>query len=121
MPALVMKVPPWEGRYDIPDWRLTQRELHEIKLLSGVRAGELIEALFANDRAAVVGLTVVILDRHGIAATADDLWDTKADEIEIDFGSAKAADSDPPTQPAAGDETSGNETTSGVDSVSDGA
>ncbi len=118
MPSLTLTVKPWEGVYEIEDWRLTQRELNDIKVVSGVRAGELIEALFANDRAAVVGLTVVILKRNGIAATPDDLWDTRADEIVLDFG--QAADADPPTQTASEGKPSESETSSGDGSGSGG-
>lgn len=113
MPAIVLTAKPWEGRYEFDDWRLTQRELNDIKVISGVRAGELIEALFANDRAAVVGLTVVILKRAGHAVTADDLWDTKADEIEVDFGTAD--DADPPTQTASEEKPNATELSSGDD------
>ncbi len=121
MPAIVLKVPPWEGRYEFEDWRLTQRELHEIKLLSGVRAAELIEALYAGDRAACLGLAIVILDRHDKVVTAEDLWDSKVDEIVIDFTMTKADDADPPTQPAAEGDPNEIGSSSGDGSGSGGA
>ena len=96
-------VPPWDGRYDFPDFGFTNRELFEIKKLSGIRAGELVEALDANDTAAFVGVAVVVLGRHGKTIDPDDLWNAPVGSIVLEI----VADDDagPPTPPPTGSET----------------
>ena len=108
-------VQPWDGRYEFPDFGFTNRELFEIKKLSGIRAGELIEALDANDTAAFVGMAVVVLARHGKIVDPDDLWNAPVGSIVLDI----EADADPPTPPPSGsdmppsDDTSGGSSTAG--------
>ena len=87
-------VAPWDGRYELADFGFTNRELFEIKKLSGIRAGELIEALDANDTAAFVGVAVVVLARHGKTIDPDDLWNAAVGSIVLDI---VADDADPPT------------------------
>ena len=105
MTALVVEgIPPWDGRYEIPDWYFTNRELYRIKQISnGIRAGELLEALDANDTAAFVAVAVVILERHEKIAAPDDLWDAKVGAITIDLGEPDA--DVPPSVPPSGGET----------------
>lgn len=79
--------PPWDGRYPVADWFFTLRELNTIKQVSGgIRAGELLEALDANDAAAFVAVAHVILARHGKQVDPDDLWDAKVGAIGIELG-----------------------------------
>lgn len=99
---------PWDGRYEFPDFRFTQRELHRIKLLSGIRAGELIEALDANDTAAMVGVAVVVLARDGKVVDPDDLWDTPVGSLGLEIVAdpdEEGDDAGPPTMPPSGSET----------------
>ena len=106
---------PWDGRYEFDDFSFTNRELYEIKQLSGIRAGELIEALEANDTAAYVGVALAVLKRHGLRLEAEDLWNAKVGSISLELGDAV----DPPPMPLA---ESSNDTPdgSGGDSVSGG-
>lgn len=95
MKVILAGVAPWDGMYAFDDFNLTNRELHRIKEVSGIRAGELIEALEANDRAAFVGFAMVILGRHGKTVDPDDLWDGDASSIRIDLD--PEPDAGPPT------------------------
>jgi len=88
-------VPPWDGKYEFEDFSFTQRELYTIKQLSGIRAGELVEALDANDSSAMVGIAVVILARNDIRVDVDDLWASTVGSLRLDI----VADEElPPTQ-----------------------
>jgi len=92
---------PWDGRYEFPDFALTNRELHRVKTLCGIRAGELIDALDANDTGAYVAFAAVVMERNGKAVEVDDLWDSAVGSIRIELGGE--ADADPPTMSGSGD------------------
>lgn len=100
MPAVVIKgCSPWDGTYEFDDFAFTNRELFEIKKLSGIRAGELIEALEANDTAAYVGVGIIVLARAGKVVDPDDLWNAPVGSIALELnGNGDVAD--PPTTPA---------------------
>lgn len=118
MKVVIDGVPPWDGRYDLPDWFFTNRELYDIKIISGgVRAGELLEALDANDTAAYVGVGVVVLARHGKVVDPDDLWLAPVGSITIDLERDAAV---PPSEPPSGGETSDATDSSGSGSESTG-
>jgi hypothetical protein len=111
-------VQPWDGRYEFPDFAFTNRELYEIKKLSGIRAGELIEALDANDTAAFVGMAVVVLARHDKIVDPDDLWNAPVGSIVLEI--VADDDADPPTPPPSGNETASSDEPSGGSSESGG-
>lgn len=116
-------VAPWDGVYEFPDFRFTQRELHRIKQLSGIRAGELIEALDANDTAAMVGVAVVVLARTGKAVDPDDLFDSTVGSIRLDIVADpvdEEDDADPPTRQPAGSGTESTAAGGGDGSASGG-
>lgn len=122
MPSLVIGgCGPWDGTYDFDDFAFTNRELYEIRKLSGVRAGELIEALEANDTAAYVGVGVVVLTRAGKQIDADDLWNAPVGSIRIELNGNGDGAADPPTipdrpaEPLSGAGGSGGDSTSGGD------
>ncbi len=95
---IINGVPPWDGEYEFESFSDgTNREYHRIKEISGVRAGEFIEALGAGDTGAWVGWAVVVLARHGKTASPDEFWD--APEDAINWKLDEADDADPPTQP----------------------
>lgn len=111
----IVGIPPWDGRYDFPDdWTFTNRELHRIKQISDIRAGELFDALENNDRAAYVGVAVVVLARHEKHVDPDDFWDAPAGGIRLLLG---GADPDVPLTESEPDESSGS---SGDGSENDG-
>jgi len=116
--VIIEGVAPWDGRYEFADFALTNRELYRIKQLSGIRAGELIEALEANDTAAYVGFAVAIMERNGVKLDPDDLWNAPVGSITIDLGSGDVAD--PPTIASSGSEPSEPGQTSGDASATGG-
>lgn len=110
--AVVLEgVQPWDGTYDLGDFQFTNRELHRIKEISGLRAGELIDGLEQNDTGAYVGIAVVALARQGKQVAPDVLWDANVGSIRL----LLEDDADPPTTPASGPSSSGNSGSSGDD------
>lgn len=78
---------------------LTNRELHRIKVMSGVRAGELEDALVAFDNDVLVALAAVVLTRHGKVVDEEKLWDAPAGSgLRLEIG--ERDEDDPPVVPA---------------------
>lgn len=80
-----------DGRYDFDATTFTNRELHTIKRLSGIRAGELAQALAAGDSDMLVALAVLALQRSGRTFDEERLWDAdmgsityEAEDVEED-------------------------------------
>jgi hypothetical protein len=62
----------------------TNRELHLIKQIAGVRAGELFDAMESGDNDLIVVLAHLAIKRAGRhQPTLDQLWDMSPGEIEI--------------------------------------
>lgn len=91
----------------------TNRELHVIKQVAGVRAGEFWESLAAGDNDVIVALAHIAIKRSGAnRPTLDELWDLEAGDIGMDIPedepdaeadptpAAEAADGSPETTPA---------------------
>jgi hypothetical protein len=118
-----------DGEYEF-DWDFTNRDLHEIKQISGVRAGELEEAGKAGDNDLIVAVAHIVLHRYGKDIPLDVLWDAPAGaKINFDFSEDEAkvdaaADAGPPSQPKTESESpetlSGASETSGNGSSNDG-
>jgi hypothetical protein len=89
-------VPPYDGEYEI-DMNFTNRDLHTIKQVAGVRAGDLNDALEHRDLDLVVALAVNALRRVGKPVDMDTLWDAQAGLITL---VADVADAVPPPQPS---------------------
>jgi hypothetical protein len=109
---IVKDTPGLDGEYDADfDFAaLTNNELRVIKRLSGVRAGELQEALKAGDNDVLVAFSVVWLTRAGKdpAMAEQLLWDAPVGALDLDTteaGDVVEADARPPDSPTA----SGNE------------
>lgn len=84
MPKLVIEgIQPYDGTYDLDTSYFTNRELHTIKRLAGVRAGEVSEALDANDTDVVVAIAIIGLTRAGQSPVEDMIWDAKAGSIKL--------------------------------------
>lgn len=77
---VISGVPPWDGEYEF-DGNLKNRELHRIKKITGIRAGELVEALAAGDTDVLVALAVIVLERDGKSVDADDFWNAEVGSI----------------------------------------
>ena len=97
MPKLIVDgLPPWDGEYPFDNWLFTNRELHRIKQLSGIRAGELFEAIEAGDSDVAVIVAAVVLARHGKHADVEDLWDAQVGVLKIDMADEQEDDARPP-------------------------
>lgn len=103
----------YNGAYDFDVSSFTNRELHTIKRLSGIRAGELNEALAAGDNDFLVALTVIALQRNGKFIDEDLIWDAEAGTITIQL-EEEAAAAVPPTQPNDAASSSDSGETSGT-------
>jgi len=88
----------YDGEYDFDATYFTNRELHTIKRLSGIRAGELDDALGAGDNDVIVAMTVIALQRNGKFIDEDLIWNAEAGRISYrpDPAQAEAADAIPP-------------------------
>lgn len=92
---------------------LTNREGHRVKLLSGVRMGELEEALRAGDNDVLLALGAVVLSRHGKRVDDEALWDAPMGSgIALEVGyDEQEDDADPPSEapPTSGEQLTQNE------------
>lgn len=62
----------------------TNRELHLVKQIAGVRAGELGDALEHRDNDVIVALAHIALRRAGrTRPTLEELWEMPAGEIDV--------------------------------------
>jgi hypothetical protein len=74
MPNLkIVGVPPFDGEYPISLDTFNGHELHTIKQISGVRGGELMEALNAGDYDLLIAFAVIGLRREGKVVHPDQL------------------------------------------------
>jgi hypothetical protein len=100
MPKITLEgVPPLDGSYTVEP-PFTLRELHLIKEIAGVRAGELEEASAAGDTDLIVALTVIGLMRAGKGtqqALAATLWEADAGAIRFEDDEPEEPDADPQT------------------------
>jgi hypothetical protein len=87
----------YDGEYELDGSYFTNKELHTIKKLAGIRAGEIPEALEAGDNDLIVALTVIALERHGTVVNEDVLWNAKVGCIEAILGDDQEDEADPPT------------------------
>lgn len=86
---------------------LTNREGHRVKVMSGVRAGELWESLVAGDNDVLIAFAAVILTRRGKRFDESVLWDAPMGTA-VSFDIAKlpkaeeSGEEDPPMPAASG-------------------
>lgn len=81
--------------------QLTNREAHRIKVMSGVRAGELEDALNAGDSDVTVSLAAIVLTRNRKRVDEELLWDAPLGSgLRFEFADReqKGGDGDPPTE-----------------------
>lgn len=89
----------YDGDHPLDVSYFTNRELHLIKELSGVRAGELDEAFKKQDNDLFVALAAIGLQRAGHKVEIDALWDAQVGVIQLVLGDEEEADAGPPSQP----------------------
>lgn len=93
-----------DGEYPIDLSYFTSRELHAIKKLTGLRVGELDDAMAAGDSDVLVAFAVLALQRNDKRVDEDALWDAPAGSVTIVVGE----DDTPPlesVQPASNGES----------------
>lgn len=96
-------VPPFDGSYPFDASKFNGRELHAIKEISGVRAGELGEALAAGDYDLVVAFTVVVLRRAGLAVHPDQILEADIGSITVDLDDEAVVERPPVSASPSGD------------------
>lgn len=98
---------PYDGEYPLEIETLTMNDLRTVKRLSGVRAGEIGDALGANDTDVILALAVVAADRAGKTLSEEKLWNAQFGSIKliIDEGAEEGADAEVP--PAVEPQTTG--------------
>ncbi len=92
---IISGVDAYDGPYDF-DPSFTNRELHTIKRLTGVRAGELGDALEAGDSDLLVALAAIAIVRAGKQLDENLLWDAEGGSITYEGGIEEEDDADPP-------------------------
>lgn len=80
---IIKGIPPYDGEYPITFDVLSMEELHTIKRISGVRAGEIREAIKAGDSDLVVAFAVIAMERAGKTVDEDVLWKSKGGAIDV--------------------------------------
>jgi hypothetical protein len=82
---------------------LTGEEAYLIKKATGVRAGELEEALMAGDWDAILGIAAVVMGRHDKRVTVEQLRALPMSQVDVDLEPRKVVaedDADPPPEVA---------------------
>jgi hypothetical protein len=85
-------------KYDMPD-NFTYREMHRIKRITDLRAGELFPALAAGDTDVAFAFAITAMTRAGELENEDAVFDLELDKIELDF--ADEVNGGPPVEKAA--------------------
>ncbi len=98
-------LPGWDGEYDFDGSYFTNRELQLIKRETGIRAGELEDAMLVQDNDLVVAVTLIALKRLGKEIPAEMLWDAPVGKITMELDEGEA-DAGPPAVPPSGPEPS---------------
>lgn len=108
-------VPPYDGVYplDLEEAFFTNAELREIKLMTGVRGGELMDAIDAGDNDIVVAFATIAVRRSGVSINPAALWNATAGSIQFDTDAATLAEGEEslPPQSELGKSESGSELT----------
>lgn len=94
MKLTIEGIPPYDGDYSM-DETFTNREMHRIKELCGLRGGEVFDALVSADMGGYVAVATVLLERAGVIVDPDMLWDAPSGKIRLD-ASSNGSDARPP-------------------------
>lgn len=95
MKLTIEGIPPYDGDYSM-DETFTNREMHRIKELCGLRGGEVFDALVSADMGGYVAVATVLLERGGVIVDPDMLWDAPSGKIRLDASSSNGSDARPP-------------------------
>jgi hypothetical protein len=89
-------IPGFDGSYEIDFGRFTNRELHMIKQLAGVRLGELSDAFAAGDNDVLLAIAKIAVKRAGKDIPDDLLWEAEMGSITFDVSDLEEDDELPP-------------------------
>jgi hypothetical protein len=92
VPEIVIEWPEGAKKYPMPE-SFTYREMGRIKTLTGIRAGEIEDALLAGDTDVVVAISQIAAERAGDAAPIEALEN-------LQFGAIRVEADEDPTQAA---------------------
>lgn len=98
-------VAPYDGEYEI-DFEFNNAELHTIKRVAGIRAGEFNEALEKGDNDLNVAIAIIALQQAGKPVEEERIWQAKPgflsieDDVEADPTEPQAQK---PATPSSGD------------------
>jgi hypothetical protein len=96
---------------------MTNRELHRIKKMTGILAGDLMDAINNSDMDASVALTAVILERKGKVFQDDWLWDAPMGAgLTFEIHKVKEEELPPQSDAPKSTPTGASETSGGVPS-----
>lgn len=104
----------YEGEWDFDPSYFTNKELHTIKRMAGVRGGEIGEAFAAGDTDLIVAFAAIALERGGKIVNEDMLWNARVGAIEL-IPDVSGGDADPPTT-GSEEKPSGENDSSGLSS-----
>lgn len=115
MKVVIEDLPGLAGEYELDVTALTNRDLHEIKQVAGVRPKEIADAIANWDNDVVVAFALCALRRAGRDVSVDVLWDAPVGSITLDF-TDEEEDASPPgqTPPDGGESSSASSASSGL-------
>lgn len=107
MPLIIKDIPGANGEYefDFEGTPFTNTELHIIKEVSGVRAGEIGDALAAGDNDLLVAFAEIVLLRNGRPVPRRVLWDAAVGSLVFEFPEVEEVDADVPPPSGSADES----------------
>lgn len=108
MSEIVIAWPEGERRYQLPS-AYTYREMARIKTITGLRAGEIEQALIAGDSEVIIAIAVIAAARAGDVVDIDKIED-------LEFG-AISVDEEPDPTPAADDAAATDEPSSSTPAI----
>jgi hypothetical protein len=91
-----------EYEFDFDQRPFTNGELHTIKQVAGVRAGEMQEAIEKDDNDVLVALALVVLGRHGKRVPVQAMWLADVGSLVFDFTEVAEEEQDPTVPPPSG-------------------
>jgi hypothetical protein len=100
---------PYDGEY-LLELPFTNDELHALKKLTGIRAGEIGEALDALDNDLCVAFAHLALEREGKTHSLRKLWAATTGSIKLDVVDEEGDEDVPPEKTATTPDEPGSET-----------
>ena len=91
-------VAPWDGDYPFDIGYFTNRELHLIKQVADVRAGELEDEFRRGNNDLIVAVALIAARRNGKDIPVEDLWEATVGAITLDGDETDNGDVVPPAQ-----------------------